>query len=84
MKKLLSILVVLATIVLVGCQSDEVEYWDDHERIVRIVEIDQHFDLLCDKSTNIVYLRYWGSYRVGITAYLNNEGKPTRCNEVHR
>lgn len=84
MRKLLSILVLLSTIVLVGCRSSEVDYWDDEGRMVRIVEIEPRFDLFCDKSTNIVYLRYWGSHRGGITVYLNNEGKPVRCNEVHR
>ena len=85
MRKLLSILVLLATIVLVGCQSSEVDNWNDYGRIVRIVDISNHFDLFCDKSTNIVYLRYWGpSHRAGFTVYMNNEGKPARCNEVHR
>ena len=85
MKKLLSILVLLGTIVFAGCQSSEVDHWNDGGRIVRIAEISDNFDLFCDKSTNIVYLRYWGpSHRAGFTAYLNAEGNPARCNEVHR
>jgi hypothetical protein len=41
-------------------------------------------DIYCDKSTHIAYLRYWAVKRAGITPYLNSEGKPARCNEVHR
>jgi len=82
MRKMLSILVVLATIVLVGCCS-EVDNWNDEGRIVRMVKISKSFDLFCDKSTNIVYLRGPG-HRSAMTAYLNADGNPARCNEVRR
>ena len=39
---------------------------------------------MCDRSTNIAYLYYSAPNRAGITAYLNADGNPARCNEVHR
>ena len=79
---------VTAGIFLAGCQQqqppDGLEQWNEKGRIVWMVEINEHFDILCDKSTNIAYLRYWAHSRAGITPYLNSEGQPSRCNEVHR
>ena len=68
---------------LAGCRSN-VEHWDDHARIVETVDIDGDFKIYCDKTTNIAYLYYSGTNRSGITAYLNADGNPARCNEVHR
>ena len=39
------------TCLLAGCSSN-VEHWDDHERIVEIVDIDGDFKIYCDKTTN--------------------------------
>ena len=57
---------------------------DDHERIVEIVDIDGDFKIYCDKSTNMAYLFYISGHRSAITAYLNADGNPARCNEVRR
>ena len=79
-------LVTAGTTFLTGCQQSRegVEQWNDKGRIVWMVEINEHFDILCDKSTNIAYLRYWAHHRAGLTPYLNSEGRPSRCDEVHR
>lgn len=85
MKKLIPLILLAIVTALTGCSThDEVEHWDDEGRIVRIIELGTHWDIYCDKSTHIAYLRYWAVNRAGITPYLNSEGKPARCNEVHR
>jgi hypothetical protein len=61
-----------------------VEHWEDHERIVEIVDIDGDFRIYCDKTTNMAYLFYIAGHRSAITAYLNADGNPARCNEVRR
>lgn len=71
------------TCLLVGCSSN-VEHWEDHERIVEIVDIDGDFRIYCDKTTNMAYLFYVAGHRSAITAYLNADGQAARCNEVHR
>jgi hypothetical protein len=85
MKHLIIIALLTITAVFTGCSTQgEVEQWEDEGRIVRIIEIGEHWDIYCDKSTNIAYLRYWAYKRAGLTPYLNSEGQPARCNEVHR
>lgn len=73
-----------AAFLLVGCRCDNVEEWNDPGRISTIIEINGNFLILCDRSTNIAYLYYSAPHRVGITAYLNADGNPARCNEVRR
>jgi len=68
---------------LAGCSSN-VEHWEDHERIVEIVDIDGDFRIYCDKTTNMAYLFYVAGHRSAITSYLNADGNPARCNEVRR
>jgi hypothetical protein len=85
MKHLIIIALLAITAVFTGCSTHgEVEHWEDEGRIVRIIEIGKHWDIYCDKSTNIAYLRYWAVKRAGLTPYLNSDGQPARCNEVHR
>lgn len=85
MKHFIIIALLTITAVFTGCSTQsEVEHWEDEGRIVRIIEIGKHWDIYCDKSTNIAYLRYWAVKRAGLTPYLNSDGQPTRCNEVHR
>ncbi|MBR2305698.1 MAG: hypothetical protein IKA48_00555 [Fibrobacter sp.] len=85
MKKLIPLILIAVVAALTGCSThDEIEHWDDEGRIVRIIEIGKRWDIFCDKSTNIAYLRYWEAKLSGITPYLTSEGKPARCNEVHR
>ena len=84
MCKILFAIGTIGALLFTGCDSGEVEHWNSSDRIVRIVDVGPHFDLYCDKSTNIVYLRYWGPNRAGLTVYLDGEGKPARCNEVRR
>lgn len=59
-------------------------HWGDHERIVEIVDIDGYFSIYCDKTTNMAYLFYIAGHKSAITAYLNADGNPARCNEVRR
>lgn len=74
----------IAALLLVGCRCSNAEEWNDPGRISAIVEINGHFRIMCDRSTNIAYLYYSAPNRAGITAYLNADGNPARCNEVHR
>lgn len=74
----------IAAFLLVGCRCDNAEEWNDPGRIYTIIEINGNFLIKCDRSTNIAYLYYSGPNRAGITAYLNADGQPARCNEVHR
>ena len=85
MKKLIPLILFTIVTALTGCGTQgEVEHWEDEGRIVRIIEIGEHWDIYCDTSTNIAYLRYWAVKRAGLTPYLNSDGQPARCNEVHR
>lgn len=84
MRKVWFAICTISALLFTGCNSGDVAQWDDDGRIVKIVNISDYFDLYCDKSTNIVYLRYRGPNRVGLTVYLDGEGKPARCNEVRR
>ena len=70
--------------VLNGCSCDNAEQWNDSGRIYRIVRIDRNFDIYCDRKTNIAYLEWHCGNLGGITPYLNADGNPARCNEVHR
>lgn len=74
----------IAALLLVGCRCGNAEEWNDPDRISTIIEINGHFRIMCDRSTNIAYLYYSAPNRAGITAYLNADGNPSRCNEVHR
>jgi hypothetical protein len=75
---------IIAAFMLVGCRCDNDEAWNDTGRISTIIEIDGNFRIMCDRSTNIAYLYYTGAGRAGITAYLNADRQPARCNEVSR
>ena len=81
--KVYIILTVVAACLLAGCRGNS-EQWNEHCRIVEIVDIDGHFSIYCDKSTNIAYLMYMAGYKGAMTAYLNADGNPARCNEVRR
>ena len=83
LSKLYNALIFAITCLLAGCSSN-VEHWEDHERIVEIVDIDGDFKIYCDKTTNVAYLFYVAGHRSAITAYLNADGNPARCNEVRR
>ena len=83
LSKLYIVLAFAIACLLAGCSSN-VEHWEDHERIVEIVDIDGDFRIYCDKTTNMAYLFYIAGHRSAITAYLNADGNPARCNEVRR
>ena len=74
----------IAALLLVGCRCSNAEEWNDPGRISTIIEINGNFRIMCARSTNIAYLYYSAPNRAGITAYLNADGNPARCNEVHR
>lgn len=82
--KLYILLAFVLADVLTGCSCDNVEQWNDPDRIYRIVGINRNFNIYCDKKTNIAYLEWECGHRGGITPYLNAEGNPTKCNEVQR
>ena len=74
----------IAALLLVGCRCGNAEEWNDPDRISPIIAINRNFRIRCDKTTNIAYLYYSAPNRAGITVYLNADGNPARCNEVHR
>ena len=74
----------IAALLLAGCRCSSTEEWNDPDRSSTIIEINRNFRIMCDRSTNIAYLYYSAPNRAGITAYLNADGNPARCNEVHR
>ena len=81
--KVYIILTVVAACLLAGCRGNS-EHWNDHGRIVEIVGIDGHVSIHCDKTTNIAYLTFRSGNKAAMTAYLNADGQPSRCNEVRR
>ena len=83
MSKLWFEICTISALLVTGCNSN-VEHWEDHERIVEVVDIDGDFSIYCDKTTNMAYLFYISGHRSAITAYLNADGNPARCNEVRR
>ena len=91
LRKVYILAAIAATFMFIGCCRDnQVEHWNDDGRFVTIVDIDgnlpisSHFSILCDKATNMAYLFYLGTNRSALAAYLDAEGKPARCTEVHR
>lgn len=83
LNKVYIVLTFVIACLVAGCNSN-VEHWEYHGRIVEIVDIDGDFGIYCDKSTNMAYLFYIVGNRSAMTAYLNADGNPARCNEVHR
>ena len=55
---------------------------ENYSRIHPLVELDDGYSIVCDRTTNIAYLKYFGSYRMAMTAYLDADGKPTRCTDI--
>lgn len=43
---------------------------------------DEHFQLICDHSTGVVYLKYSGWRSAGLTAYLDENLNVVRCNKT--
>ena len=83
MKNLIIIALLAISAAFTGCNKSNIDQWRDDGRIVPII-IGKHWNIYCDKSTNIAYLMYHGGHQAGITPYLNSDGQPFRCNEVHR
>lgn len=84
MKNLIIIALLAISAAFTGCDKyANIDQWRDEGRIVRII-IGKYWDIYCDQSTNIAYLMYHRGNRAGITPYLNSDGHPFRCNEVHR
>lgn len=79
LNKLYIVLAFAITCLLVGCGK----CGGDNERMVEIAVIGRHVGIYCDKTTNMAYL-YIAGNRAGITAYLNADGQPTKCNDVPR
>lgn len=52
---------------------------DDTGRMEKIERVNNYMDTWCDTTTGIVYLLYTSGYQAGLTAYLDEEGKPQRC-----
>ena len=43
---------------------------------------DEHFRLICDHSTGVVYLKYSGWRSAGLTAYLDENLNVVRCDKT--
>lgn len=48
----------------------------------KLGSIDESKSLYCDRTTNIVYIKYAGFNEGSFSVYYNAEGNPARCNEV--
>ena len=55
---------------------------ENYSRIHPLVELDNNYYIVCDRTTNIAYLKYDGPHRHAMTAYLDADGKPTRCTDI--
>ena len=51
----------------------------DTGRMEKLDTINIFMNTWCDTSTGIVYLLYENGLKAGLTAYLDEEGKPQRC-----
>lgn len=83
LNKLYIVLVFVISGFLLGC-GDNTDYSIRRGRMVEIGDIGGRFRIYCDKTTNMAYLFYIAGHRSAITAYLNADGNPARCNEVSR
>jgi len=63
---------------LTGCDPD----LKDSDRIYVIGDLDGGYYVVCDRTTNIAYLKFSAAYVASMTAYLNKDGNPYKCNEV--
>lgn len=43
---------------------------------------EDHYSLVCDRSTGVVYLKYNGWRRTGLTVYLDENLQPVRCEKT--
>lgn len=51
----------------------------DTGRMEKLEKINDYMTTWCDTTTGIVYLLYTEYHQGGLTAYLDEEGKPQRC-----
>ena len=62
--------ILIIAFLFIGCDTGRMEKLD---------KINIFMDTWCDTSTGIVYLLYESGNQAGLTAYLDEEGKPQRC-----
>lgn len=62
--------ILIIAFLFIGCDTGRMEKLD---------KINVYMETWCDTTTGIVYLLYSEGYAGGLTAYLDEEGKPQRC-----
>lgn len=62
--------ILIITFLCIGCDTGRME---------KLEEVNDFMNTWCDTKTGIVYLMYSSGHRAGLTAYLDEEGKPQRC-----
>ena len=71
MKKIISLILVIAIILLVGCaETTEADTKTDY------IQEDNSCYIYVDKKTGVNYIMYSGLYQGGITPRLNADGTP--------
>lgn len=86
MRKLIFILVLIliAPFCLCGCAQKSKDYKEQQQTRFIIIErykdgvISDDYIIIVDKQTRIMYLKYVGAYRGGITPLLDENGNPQR------
>ena len=73
MKKIISLILVIAIILLVGCA--EVEYAEADTQI-NYIQDDRCCRIIVDKKTGVNYIVFSDLYQGGLTVRLNADGTP--------
>lgn len=71
MKKIISLILVIAIILLVGCaETTEADTQIDY------IQDNWDYTIVVDKETGVNYIKYWDTRAGGLTVRLNADGTP--------
>lgn len=71
MKKIISLILVIAIILLVGCaETTEADTQKNY------IQDDWDYTIVVDKETGVNYIKYWDARAGGLTVRLNADGTP--------
>ena len=71
MKKIISLILVIAIILLVGCAEIT-----EADTKVNYIQDDWDYTIVVDKETGVNYIKYWDTRAGGLTVRLNADGTP--------
>ena len=81
MKKVIFLLL-LVFVMLTGCNCNAPDSQVSGHRFRQLVKIDSHMTLICDTTTDLVYLKYNAPSRGSVSLYYNAKAEPERCENV--